>query len=401
MSEFKGKNKTKSTRVLASQRAIYKTRAFRENREEKPKNIKNFNFVERTQYGRIDQTYNTIYANRKTLKLIKNPDKPSNYYLAQNFVADAFERFVSKMKQAVVFGNCPSDHPYLSEIKVYHAFKDTFALYNEYIQNYLDEFVDQINEKTILTFDDWVNQFLFFCKRNGAKFPVTFSGFQRTDKSNIFTSGLAISISDLKADDDTKKQQFFLDYPAIDFYLNTAKQYGFYVREATPWVLVADLDSPALSVYLTKYNLSTINRIFSENFFSCYQEDIRLLRTLLETSYNEFIIANPYNTELDISCKRTKININNKKLINNKYNNIFYINIIIELYNIEQYNSLTPADINRIKEKAIFFEKKLDISRSIDYINSQFNQLVLLRPGGMNDLITKQQQRSKNDISNN
>ena len=78
------------------------------------------------------------------------------------------------------------------------------------------------------------------------------------------------------------------------------------------------------------------------------------MRTLLETSYNEFIIANPYNTELDISCKRTKININNKKLINNKYNNI-----IIELYNIEQYNSLTPADINRIKEKAIFFEKNL------------------------------------------
>ena len=74
--------------------------------------------------------------------------------------------------------------------------------------------------------------------------------------------------------------------------------------------------------------------------------------------------------------------------------------IIIELYNIEQYNILTPADVQRIKEKAIFFEKKLDISKSIDYINSQFNQLVLARPGGMNDLISRQKRR-KSDISDN
>ena len=400
MTNYKGKNKTKSTRVLAAQRAVYKTKAFKEDQSNRPKNIKDFNFVERTQYGRIDQVFNTVYPNKITLKTLKNPDKPANYYVAQNFIVDAFDRFVAKMKQAVTFGNCPSDHPYLSEIKVYHAFKDPYALYNEYIENYLDEFVDSINEKSILTFDDWVNSFLFFCKRNGAKFPITFSGFQRTDKSNIFTSGLAISISDLKADDDTKKQEFFLDYPALDFYINAAKQFGFYISQTTPWVLVADLDSPALSLYLEKYNLSTVNQIFSQNYSDCYKEDIRLLRSLLETSYDEFIIANPYNTELDISCKKTKININNKKIINNKYNNKYYINIIIELYNIEQYNILTPADIQRIKEKAIFFEKKLDISKSIDYINSQFNQLVLARPGGMNDLISRQKRRNS-DISNN
>ena len=416
MSDYKGKNKTKSTRILAAQRVIYKTKAFKGQRGpvssdgsytngdkielERPKNIKDFNFVERAQYGRIDQVFNTVYPNKTTFKTLKNPDKPANYYVAQNFVADAFERFVAKMKQAVTFGNCPSDHPYLSEIKVYHAFKDPYALYNEYMENYLDEFVDSINEKSILTFDDWISSFLFFCEKNGAKFPITFSGFQRTDKSNMFTSGLAVSISDLKADDDTKKQEFFLDYPALDFYINTAKQYGFYISQTTPWVLVADLDSPALLLYLQKYNLSTVNQIFSENYSKCYKEDLRLLRSLLETSYDEFIIANPYNTELDISCKKTKININNKKIINNKYNNKYYINIIIELYNIEQYNILTSADIQRIKEKAIFFEKKLDISKSIDYINSQFNQLVLARPGGMNDLISRQKRRNS-DISNN
>ncbi len=401
MTNYNGKNKTKSTRVLAAQRAIYKTKAFKDDKIERPKNIKDFNFVERVQYGRIDQTFDTVYPIRTTLKTLKNPDKSANYYVAQNFVVDAFERFVAKMKQAVVFGNCPSDHPYLSEIKVYNAFKDPYALYNEYIEDYLDQFVDSIDQKTILTFDDWVKSFLFFCKRNGAKFPTTFSGFQRTDKSNIFTSGLAISISDLKADDDTKKQEFFLDYSALEFYTNAAKQYGFYINQTTPWILIADLDSPALSLYLKNYNLSTVGDIFFQNYSKCYKQDIRLLRSLLETSYDEFITSNPYNTELDISCKKTKININNKKLINNKYNNKYYLNIIIELYNIEQYNILTPADIQRIKEKAIFFEKKLDISKSIDYINSQFNQLILARPGGINDLIQKQKLRRNSDISNN
>ena len=55
----------------------------------------------------------------------------------------------------------------------------------------------------------------------------------------------------------------------------------------------------------------------------------------------------------------------------------------------------------RLKEKAIFFEKKLDISRSVSYINNQFNQMVLSRPGGMNDLINKQKERRNSDISNN
>lgn len=400
MSEFKGKNKTKSTRILAAQRAVYKLNSFKDDQEDKPNNVKDFNFVERTQYGRLDLNFNTVYPNKMTLKTVKNPDSPANYYLVQNFVSDAFERFVAKMKQAVVFGNCPSDHPYLSEIKVYNAFKDPYALYNEYMQSLLDKFVDEINEKSILNFNDWVNSFLSFSRKNGAKFPITFSGFQRTDKSNIFTSGLAVSISDLKADDDTKKQEFFLDYPALDFYINTAKQFGFYISQNTPWVLVADLDSPALSLYLENYNLSRVNQIFSQNYFKCYNEDIRLLRSLLETSYNEFIFVNPYNSDLDTSCKKTKININNKKLINIKNNNLYYINIIIELYNIEAYNILTPADVQRIKEKAIFFEKKLDISKSLEYINSQFNQLVLSRPGGMNDLILKQQRRN-NGISDN
>jgi hypothetical protein len=401
MTDYKGKNKTKSTRIIAAQRAIYKLNAFKKNSDERAKSVKNFNFAERTQYGRINTAFNTVYPNRSELKRLKNPDKESRIYSCQNFVADAFERFVAKMKQAVVFGNCPKDHPYLTEIKVYGAYQDPYGLYNEYMEDLLDSFVDQINEKTILTFDDWTNQFLFFCKRNGAKFPITFSGFQRTDKSNIFTSGLAISISDLKADDDTKKQEFFLDYKAIDFYINTAKQYGFYVDLDRPWVLVADLNSPAMLLYTKKYDLSTVNQIFSENYSLCYEEDIRLLRSALETSYNEFIYVNPYNTDLDTSTCKTKININNKIIINNNINNKYYINIYIQLRNIEEYNILADADIRRLKEKAIFFEKKLDTSRSISYINNQFNQMVLSRPGGMNDLINKQKERRNSDISNN
>ena len=274
MTDYKGKNKTKSTRIIAAQRAIYKLNAFKEGGNEKPKSGKNFNFAERTQYGRVDTNFNTVFPIRSQLKRLSNPDKKVNMYSTVNFVADAFERFVAKMEQAVIFGNCPKDHPYLSKIKVYRAHQDPYGLYSEYIEDLLDTFVDQINEKTILSFDDWTNQFIYFCKRNGAKFPITFSGFQRTDKSNIFTSVLAISISDIKADDDTKKQEFFLDYPALDFYVNAAKQYGFYVDSDMPWVLVADLNSPAMSLYTKKYDLSTVDQIFSENYSLCYEQDI-------------------------------------------------------------------------------------------------------------------------------
>ena len=137
---------------------------------------------------------------------------------------------------------------------------------------------------------------------------------------------------------------------------------------------------------------------FSENYELCYKQDIELLTDVLESNWLDYYNKNKKITLLDTKCNKTKVNkihVNNNININNIYYIINYINI----RNTEEYSRYTKPELDRIIKKAIFFEKKLDKSKSISYINEQFRVLSIKRPGTLND--KKNITRRKNDISNN
>ena len=182
------------------------------------------------------------------------------------------------------------------------------------------------------------------------------------------------------------QKEIFLNDKQHGFYLNAAKQYGFNVHQNAPWILIADLNSPALLLYLKKYNLSSENLIFSENFSLCYERDLELLTNIFSYNWNLFIERYKKNTIIDTTCFNTRINnINYNIIINNNkiYNIINYINI----RNTEEYSRYSKAELDRIKQKAIFFEKKLDKTKSIGYVNEQFRLLSTKRPGSLNHKI--------------
>ena len=151
-----------------------------------------------------------------------------------------------------------------------------------------------------------------------------------------------------------------------------------------------------MSVYTTKYDLSTAKQIFSTNYDLCYKRDIELLTNVLEYNWLKYYNQNKKITLLDIRCKKTKVtnlNVNNNININNIYYIINYINI----RNTEEYARYLKPEIDRIIKKALFFQKKLDNSKAISYINEQFRILSLKRPGTLND--KRNISRRENDIS--
>ena len=99
-------------------------------------------------------------------------------------------------------------------------------------------------------------------------FPITFSGFQRSRQSTIFSSGLAIDIAGVSFSDDEQKQNLLFDSRSFEFYLALAKQYGFSVNKRNPGVLISDLASPVTSEYRNNYDLSTINLVFASFSFN-------------------------------------------------------------------------------------------------------------------------------------
>jgi len=388
--KYKATNKEESTIALTRQRANYRLQAFKAELGEMPENVVMFNFAERTQYGRIDENINTIYPLDKHMKMLPNDEE---VLFVLDFLVEPFRLLQRKMKQATMMGQIPND-PILSRIKPIRAYEDPQGLYLSFVEEYLSIFNDSVDKAKITNYNSWVNQFLQWTKGNGSQFPLTFSNFHRTKLSNVFTSGLAIAIADFESDKDPLKEELFLNNKVLEFYLNAAKQYGFSVSKDTPWLLVADLNSPALTVYLDKLNLSSINSIFSQKYSLCYNKDINLLKRTLELGFKDYIAINPYKKEFKLNkCNNIIYNniIYNNNINNNIYNNSFYNKLYITMRNLEEYSAYTSAELDRIQQKSEIFEIKLDKSKAIGYTNEQFRKLVLKRPGGLYSI----QQRQK------
>ena len=267
--KYNATNKEESTIRLTQQRANYRLQAFKDELGETPQNVVNFNFAERTQYGRIDQNLNTIYPIEKNLKMLPNNDE---VLFVMDFVHEPFILLQNKMKQATRMGHIPND-PILSQLIPRVAYQNPLDLYLDHMEGYLDLYNKSLDISKIDNYESWVNQFFQWTKRNGANFPLTFSNFHRTKLSNIYTSGLAISIAELDKGNDPIKENLFLNNKTLEFYLNAAKQFGFSVSKNSPWLLVSDLNSPASIIYHKNFNLSNINEIFSEKYSLCYLQD--------------------------------------------------------------------------------------------------------------------------------
>ena len=392
--KYKAKNDLQSTIGLAQQRAKYRLQAFKTELGEQPQNVVDFNFAERVQYGRVNQNMNTVYPRGIKMKLLPNDEEA---LFVHNFVHKPFVLLQNKMKQATRMKQIPSD-PILSMLKPIRAYENPEGLYLNFIEDYISIFNTTVQLETVSNYGDWVDQFILWTKRNGPQFPLTFSNFNRTKLSNIYTSGLAVSIAELDADKDPVKEDLFLNNSALEFYLNAAKQFGFSVSKDTPWLLVADLNSPAMSLYLEEFNLSSVNEIFFNNFSLCYEKDVVLLRRVMEKGFKSFVGDNPYKKNFSINaCDKIKVNVlnYNNNINNNKYNNIFYNKLYIMARNIEEYSVYTSAELDRIQQKQEIFEKKLDKLEALSYTNEQFRKLVLRRPGGLYSIQQKQRERSE------
>ncbi len=392
--KYKAINDIPSTMKLARERAKYRLQAFKNELGEKPQNVVNFNFAEKTQYGRVDANMNTIYPDPNKMKLLPNEEE---VLFVAEFVHKPFTLLQNKMKQATRMKQIPND-PILSRLKPLRAYESPENMYLDFIEEYIRIFNDFVSKHKVNDYSDWVEEFVFWTRSNGPQFPITFSNFQRTKMSNIYTSGLAISVATLDADKDPIKEQLFLNNKCLEFYLNAAKQFGFSVSKDTPWLLVADLNSPAMVLYLDEFDLSSTNSIFLNNYLLCYERDVTLLKRVLEAGYKKFVSGNKYKTQLSLD-KCNSINYNifkyNNNINNNKYNNSYYNKLYIMARNIEEYSVYTSAELDRIQEKQEIFEKTLDKSQALSYTNEQFRKLVLRRPGGLYSFQERRRLRSE------
>ena len=187
MAEYNGKNTTKSSIELAFDRSKFRS----ERMVGDEKVMKDFTIFENHHYGRIDPLMNVVYLSENNLKNF-NSQRGNSSISALNFVVDAFQKVQSRFKMAVTVGNIPSNLEYLSNPTPYVGYQDPKELYRNYVKVYFETFNNEfLKGQKITTFDEYYNKFYEYVKTMGIEYPMTFTAFQRSKYSNIFTTGLA------------------------------------------------------------------------------------------------------------------------------------------------------------------------------------------------------------------
>ena len=116
----------------------------------------------------------------------------------------------------------------------------------------------------VINYDQFLNLVLSYIVSN--KLILSKSCYLLANSLSPDTTGLSISFSEDKHDDDRLKITKWINDPNFQFFVNTAAKYSFFVDKNAPWRIVADLGSPVMLEYCKTFGALNINNVFN-NFY--------------------------------------------------------------------------------------------------------------------------------------
>ena len=218
------------------------------------------------------------------------------------FVAEALQDMMKDFEKAGLTQKLPKDEKYLHKITPLLGYVDPMELYQSHIDDLMTEYITNYigaNNifKNILNFKSFLSNFISFIEEKKAPIPITLTSWQRSKNSSIFTSGIAVNLTALQMDDDLQKFDF-LSSKVFPYFKKVCVNRGFAISHNSPWVLVADLDSPRMKQY---YPLGVLTpaALFERFYTRTYNQDIDLFKNNIIRYYNRFVNLYPHEKNID------------------------------------------------------------------------------------------------------
>jgi hypothetical protein len=146
------------------------------------------------------------------------------------------------------------------------------------------------------------------------------------------------------------------------------------VHQHIPFILVADLTSPAIAPYIENADIVTL---LEENYDKCYNIEYNILKNHIIEYYNILVERNPFFTKLE-SCRNkvTKTTIYRHPVDSENtpsaFEDFYWIKFYLDMRNIELGMLKSDTDIKRIKKYLKNYENLLDKSELLGYIDNMF-----------------------------
>jgi len=407
MAYFKGKNTTKSSINNFFYRGLYRNEAFTSVFYQP--GIRDFSYTEYVLYGRVDTILNTVYPDESLMKPIISEENTETTHRALGFVVDAFQSVKNAMESAKVNSIIPSDDPIFSRFNIKKSYQSPINLYNEYIDNLMNRFVfDHLVgknlKKEVIKFEHFVNHFISFLKSTLNHIPFTFTSFQRSTTSNIFTSGVALDIGGLEFGVDADIEEMVLNSPCFPYYTKVCLANGFLISQLSPTLMVADILSPALLPYAQQNDVFNTIDLFATQYNYAYRVDYDFLQNKLIDGYNLLAATFPFEKISNYKCSR-KISSTIKDRtpvtpfdVQHNIPMSYWLLTYAKIRNIEEQYNL-DKDIMKMLLNKLKTTKYLDKTKAMWYINTTFQRTYKTKYGGINYIIHKEQQKRKNEPS--
>lgn len=398
MAKYKGKNDNRTAISQMHWRAKYKTEAFANSSYDATdvhESIVDFNLSEMRYYGKIDDEGDPVVIRSTALVSLETPGSGETINLVARPLDRMFTHFRNKFAQAATLQKISEEDPYLANPEAHIAFNDPVREYKIYLSGIMDAFntvwlADLERADQVRNIKDYIDQFMLYAETMKSEFPITLTGWRKSKQSSIFSTGIAISISDLDCSVDSDVEDFLLNKNCVLFYYQACKQYGFSVTEKCPWLLVADLASPATARYYAEYGYGGVRDFFTKNYRKTYQLDVQLLRPIIRSSYIDYINNNKFIKDIRICDNNVEKSINKniyrkeitKRRYNKRFDEYFWIPRYVRIRNIEDEHPYDEPSLVRIIQKASEFEKLLDTDAAMGYINERFREKYRYAHGG-------------------
>ncbi len=287
------------------------------------------------------------------------PPPADGTIFALDFVVDAFTEMSNYYSSNMAARNIRGLKG-LRELKPTKGYKKSVDLYLSHTESLKDILFNKYlvpNRDEILTFQDYMKQFMKFIWAEAPNIPVLYSSFVYSPYCPMHSTGLVVEVAEENHNLNNYKYDLIFDQN-FEFFANMATSFGFVIARHAPWMFVANLDSSEMHKYAMMYNIANpdIFKIMDQYFYECKDFDIDLLRQLMYDSYYEFSIRTPARTDLSI-CKgktqRTYVQpgVLTIQEINSMYTKYDWMDLYFRVLIAEQGKDLNP------QRYGLFFEQ--------------------------------------------